>query len=91
VEVRLPTPEITKAIGIIAGPAAPGAPAVANLPGFFAEDTAASASKARPAGATPKDVRTLVFKESPSEFIVQIDYLSIPEEKPPAPEGEAKK
>ncbi|NBS05092.1 MAG: hypothetical protein EBS64_07795 [Verrucomicrobia bacterium] len=65
VEVRLPAPEITKAIGIIAAPGAPAAPA--------------------------KDVRTLVFKETPSEFIVQIDYLSIPEEKPAAPEGEAKK
>ncbi len=91
VEVRLPAPEITKAIGIIAAPGAPAAPAVTNLPGFFAEDTAASASKARTSGSTPKDVRTLVFKETPSEFIVQIDYLSIPEEKPAAPEGEAKK
>jgi hypothetical protein len=91
VEVRLPSPEITKAIGIIAPPGAPTAPAVTNLPGFFAEDMAASASKVRPSGATPKEVRTLVFKETPSEFIVQIDYLSIPEEKPAALEGEAKK
>lgn len=91
VEVRLPAPEITKAIGIIAAPGASATPAVTNLPGFFTEDTAASASKARTPGTTPKDVRTLVFKETPSEFIVQIDYLSIPEEKPAAPEGEAKK
>jgi hypothetical protein len=64
----------------------------ALLGGFFgAEEPAVPAKGAKPA-ASLEDKRVLVVPRKLSSFIVQIDYLSIPEEKPAAAaEGEPKK
>lgn len=72
--------------------AAPAAAAPALLGGFFgAEEPAAPANGAKPAG-PQADQRVLVVPRKLSSFVVQIDYLSIPEEKPAAgADGEPKK
>lgn len=72
--------------------AAPAAAAPALLGGFFgAEEPAAPANGAKPAG-PQVDQRILVVPRKLSSFVVQIDYLSIPEAKPAAgTEGEPKK
>jgi hypothetical protein len=62
-----------------------------SLPGFIVADEAASANKTSSTPAAPKEERQVVVKETPSEFTVQVEYLSIiPKEKPTA-EGEPKK
>jgi hypothetical protein len=79
------------ATGTTAGAAA-ASTAPALLGGFFgAEEPAVPVKGAKPA-ASLEDKRVLVVPRKLSSFIVQIDYLSIPEEKPAAAaEGEPKK
>lgn len=74
--------------GAAANAAAPAAaPAFGN---FFGGEEAAPAAGAKPVAVV--DTRTLVVPRKLSAFVVQIDYLSIPEEKPAAAaEGEPKK
>jgi hypothetical protein len=57
---------------------------------FFRDEPVAAAAGAK--SASTEDKRVLVVPRKLSTFIVQVDYLSIPEEKPPAAaEGEPKK
>jgi hypothetical protein len=59
------------------------------LPTFFGTgDATASGNKA--AEAAPKDERKVVIRQAPAHFSVQIDYLSVVEDKPAA-EAEPKK
>jgi hypothetical protein len=61
------------------------------LGGFFGAEEPVAANGAKPA-APQVDQRVLVVPRKLSAFVVQIDYLSIPEEKPAAgAEGEPKK
>jgi hypothetical protein len=77
----------TSASPVISGAAAP---AFGNF--FGGEEAAAPAAAKSPAAASNEDKRTLVVPRKLSSFVVQIDYLSIPEEKPAAgAEGEPKK
>ena len=75
-----------------AGAASASSAAPALLGGFFgAEEPVVPVKGAKPA-ASLEDKRVLVVPRKLSSFIVQIDYLSIPEEKPAAAaEGEPKK
>jgi hypothetical protein len=71
------------------GAAAPTVAAPALLGGFFEETAPANGTK--PA-ASQADQRILVVPRKLSAFVVQMDYLSIPEEKPAVgTEGEPKK
>ncbi len=97
IDVGLASKELEKLLAVSAAPAAAnGAPAPAAAPsalgGFFgAEEAAPPANGAKPAG-PQADNRVLVVPRKLSTFVVQIDYLSIPEEKPAAgTEGEPKK
>lgn len=75
----------------VPGAAAPAAAAPAVLGGFFGAEEVAPANGTKPA-ASQVDQRVLVVPRKLSSFVVQIDYLSIPEEKPAAgTEGEPKK
>ena len=78
--------------GTTAGTASASSAAPALLGGFFgAEEPVVPVKGAKPA-ASLEDKRVLVVPRKLSSFIVQIDYLSIPEEKPAAAaEGEPKK
>jgi hypothetical protein len=78
--------------GTTAGAASASSAAPALLGGFFgAEEPVVPVKGAKPA-ASLEDKRVLVVPRKLSSFIVQIDYLSIPEEKPAATaEGEPKK
>ena len=98
IDVGLATKEIDK---LLSGPASAGASA-ASIPaaapslqgGFFgAEETAAPTNgNGTKSAASVEDKRVLVVPRKVSSFVVQIDYLSIPEEKPAAAaEGEPKK
>lgn len=79
------------AAAALPGAAAPAAAAPALLGGFFGAEEPAPANGAKPA-ASQVDQRVLVVPRKLSSFVVQIDYLSIPEEKPAAgAEGEPKK
>jgi hypothetical protein len=61
------------------------------LGGFFGAEEPVAVSGAKPATSLV-DQRVLVVPRKLSSFVVQIDYLSIPEEKPAASaEGEPKK
>lgn len=75
-----------------ASAAAASSAAPALLGGFFgAEEPAVPVKGAKPS-ASLEDKRVLVVPRKLSSFVVQIDYLSIPEEKPAAAaEGEPKK
>jgi hypothetical protein len=73
------------------GFAAPTAAAPAVLGNFFADEVPAPKSATK-AAAAQVDQRVLVVPRKFSSFVVQIDYLSIPEEKPATSvEGEPKK
>jgi hypothetical protein len=94
IDVGLTTPDIQKLLSSAAAlaPAAAsnggGAPAV--LGNFFRDEPVAPANGSKPAN--NEDKRVLVVPRKLSAFVVQVDYLSIPEEKPAvAPEGEPKK
>ena len=70
------------------GPAVVGTPALS----FFDQAPAAAASAAGNGAASAEDKRVPVVQRKLSTFVVQVDYLSIPEEKPAAGvEGEPKK
>ncbi len=91
IEVNTPKPEEIKLLAVaapvVATTTTPGAAASsgADLSSFFGGSGTSGGAKP----AAPKEDRVVVVKEDPSEFIVQFDYLTIPEEK--APEGEPKK
>ena len=96
IDVGLASKDVEKLLSVTAAPAAaPGAPAPAAAPallgGFFGAEEPVAANGAKPA-APQVDQRVLVVPRKLSTFVVQIDYLSIPEEKPAAgAEGEPKK
>jgi hypothetical protein len=91
-EVGLAKPEEEKLLAVAAPAAtatAPAAGATAAVPDFFLGGGAPTSAKS---GAAPKEDRVVVVKEKPSEFVIQFDYLTIPEEKSAnAAEGEPKK
>jgi hypothetical protein len=96
IDVGLASKEVEKLLSVSASPAAlPGvaapiaSPSFADLLGGSPEPVAANGTKPT----TPQvDQRVLVVPRKLSSFVVQIDYLSIPEEKPAASaEGEPKK
>jgi hypothetical protein len=96
IDVGLASKEVEKLLSSgsaqVGSAAAPVAAAPSALGGFFgAEEPAPVANGAKPAG-PQADQRVLVVPRKLSAFVVQIDYLSIPEEKPAAgAEGEPKK
>jgi len=96
IDVGLASKDVEKLLSVSATPAAaPGAAAPAAAPallgGFFGAEEPVAANGAKPA-APQVDQRVLVVPRKLSTFVVQIDYLSIPEEKPAAgAEGEPKK
>lgn len=89
IEKLLSSPVAAPALANAPAPAAPAAPAL--LGGFFGAEEAPAA----PGGAkraANDDKRVLVVPRKFSSFVVQVDYLSIPEEKPASgTEGEPKK
>ncbi len=93
IDVATTTPEMEKLLGspsasVIAAPAAPSSATLS----FFDQAPAAAAGSAAGAGAgAPDDRRVSVVKRKLSAFVVQIDYLSLPEEKPAGTDGEPKK
>ena len=93
VEVGTPTADMLKLLGsapTVVSPSAPTAPtAVSSLPGFFTAD-AAAATNTKAAAPAPKEERKVVIRQAPAKFTVQIDYLTVVEDKPAA-EGEPKK
>jgi hypothetical protein len=96
IDVGLATKETEKLLSASTGASAAGAAAPSAAPavlgGFFgAEEPVAPVNGAKSA-ASLEDKRVLVVPRKLSSFVVQIDYLSIPEEKPAAAaEGEPKK
>jgi hypothetical protein len=93
VEVGTPNADMLKLLGSaspVVSSSAPSAPAaVSSLPGFFTTD-AAAASNNKAAAPAPKEERKVVIRQAPAQFSVQIDYLTVVEDKPAA-EGEPKK
>lgn len=93
VEVSTPTADMLKLLGsvatIVSSSASTAPVAVTNLPGFFTAD-AAAASNSKAAAPAPKEERKVVIRQTPAQFSVQIDYLTVVEVKPTA-EGEPKK
>jgi len=97
IDVGTTTKEVEKllsaptAIVPVAGAAA--SPVVVGTPALSFFDQAPAAAANAPAGAvTAEDKRVQVVQRKLSTFVVQVDYLSIPEEKPAAgAEGEPKK
>jgi hypothetical protein len=97
IDVGLVSKEFEK---LLANSATPGAPpgaaasvvaAPSVLGGFFGAEEPVAVNGSKPAS-SPVDQRILVVPRKLSSFVVQIDYLSIPEEKPAAgAEGEPKK
>jgi len=96
IEVGLASKEFEKLLANSAAPGAlPGASAAVAAPsvlgGFFGAEEPVAVNGSKPA-TSPVDQRILVVPRKLSSFVVQIDYLSIPEEKPAAgAEGEPKK
>jgi len=97
IDVGLASKELEKLLATsvapvaLSGAAASGASAPAVLGGFFGAEEPVAVSGAKPATSLV-DQRVLVVPRKLSSFVVQIDYLSIPEEKPAASaEGEPKK
>jgi hypothetical protein len=93
IDVGVATPEVQKLLAS-ASALAPTASSTATAPSvignFFRDEPVAAAAGAK--SASTEDKRVLVVPRKLSTFIVQVDYLSIPEEKPPAAaEGEPKK
>lgn len=77
-----------------AGPGAAPSPVVVGTPtlSFFDQAPATAANGPAGAAASAEDKRVQVVQRKLSTFVVQVDYLSIPEEKPAAgAEGEPKK
>jgi hypothetical protein len=95
IDVGLASKEVEKLLSISAAPSAlPGAAAPAAAPavlgGFFGAEEPVAANGTKPT--TPQvDQRVLVVPRKLSSFVVQIDYLSIPEKPAAAAEGEPKK
>lgn len=93
VDVGTPTGDMLKLLGSAApvvSSSAPAAPAaVTSLPGFFTTDVAAT-SNSKAAAPAPKEERKVVVRQAPALFSIQIDYLSVVEDKPVV-EGEPKK
>ena len=95
VDVGTSTPEFEKLLGApapaFAAPGASSSPAAAAATlSFF--DQAPAAAATPDAGASPEERRITVVQRKLSTFVVQVDYLSVPEEKPaPGAEGEPKK
>ena len=94
IDVGLATPELQKLLSAptTVTPAASAAVSVAPsvLGNFFRDEPAAPTSGTKSVAA--EDKRVLVVPRKLSTFIVQVDYLSIPEDKPaPVAEGEPKK
>lgn len=94
IDVGTTTPEYEKLLGAPA--AAPAAIIAAPAPGasfnFFDQAPAAAPAAAGATAAVPAERRFPVVQRKFSSFVVQIDYLSVPEEKPAAGiEGEPKK
>lgn len=93
IDVSLASKEAEKLLSVAtpasaAGLVAPSAaPSFADLLGASEPAAPAPGAKAAPAA----DQRKSVVPRKFSSFVVQIDYLSIPEEKPAATEGETKK
>jgi len=97
VDVGTTTPEFEKLMGSpaaaapAAAAAAPAAAGAATL-SFFDAAPAAAATPTAAAAASPDERRVTVVQRKLSAFVVQIDYLSLPEEKAAAgTEGEPKK
>jgi len=95
IDVSLATKEVEKILGSSAANSAAGAPAAAAPAlqgGFFPAEEAAPPTNGSKPAASLEDKRVLVVPRKVSAFVVQVDYLSIPEEKPAAAaEGEPKK
>jgi hypothetical protein len=95
VDVATTTPELEKLLGsaTAAAPTAAAAPAAASSATLSFFDAAPAAAAAPTAGAaSPDERRVPVVQRKLSAFVVQIDYLSLPEEKAAAgTEGEPKK
>jgi len=96
IDVGTTTPEFEKLMGspAVAAPAASAASAAAGAAtlSFFDQAPAAAATPAAATTASPDERRVTVVQRKLSAFVVQIDYLSLPEEKAPAgTEGEPKK
>lgn len=95
IDVGLASKEVEKLLSISAAPSAlPGAAAPAAAPAvlgvFFGAEEPVATNGTKPA--TPQvDQRVLVVPRKLSSFVVQIDYLSIPEKPAAAAEGEPKK
>jgi len=95
IDVGLASKDVEKLLSITAAPSAlPGAAAPAAAPavlgGFFGAEEPVATNGTKPA--TPQvDQRVLVVPRKLSSFVVQIDYLSIPEKPAAAAEGEPKK
>ena len=97
IDVGTTTPEFEKLMGSpaaaapAAAAAAPAAAGAATL-SFFDAAPAAAATPTPAAAASPDERRVTVVQRKLSAFVVQIDYLSLPEEKAAAgTEGEPKK
>jgi hypothetical protein len=97
IEVGLASKEFEKllansaALGALPGASTSAVAAPSVLGGFFGAEEPVAVNGSKPV-APPVDQRVLVVPRKLSSFVVQIDYLSIPEEKPAAgAEGEPKK
>jgi hypothetical protein len=99
IDVGTTTKEVEKLLSApvalvpVAGAAAGPSPVVVGTPALSFFDQAPAASAANSAGAaSSEDKRVQVVQRKLSTFVVQVDYLSIPAEKPAAGvEGEPKK
>lgn len=95
VDIGKPTDDMLKLLGAASSiaPASPAAPAaVSSLPGFFTSDAGAAATtnSTKASAPTVKEERKVIIRQAPAHFSVQIDYLTVVEEKPAA-ETEPKK
>jgi len=96
IDVGVTTPEIEKLLGSAAPAAAAATPAAAPAAAsaalsFFEQAPAAAAATPAAGAASPDERRVTVVQRKLSAFVVQIDYLSVPEEKAAGTEGEPKK
>jgi hypothetical protein len=93
IDVGVATPEVQKLLAsasALVPVASSNAAAPSVIGNFFRDEPVTSTSGAKSVRA--EDKRVLVVPRKLSTFVVQVDYLSIPEEKPPAAaEGEPKK
>ena len=93
IDVGVATPEVQKLLAsasALVPVASSNAAAPSVIGNFFRDEPVTANSGAKSVRA--EDKRVLVVPRKLSTFVVQVDYLSIPEEKPAAPaEGEPKK